>query len=625
MSAPRKRLLFVLQTISAVMLLFMIIDIVPSFTVRKNTHEAVIYLDNTFSMQRNYSKDTLLRDIARWQHDSGPVKTRRILADIFLDDKASPVFKNAGSPTALFTHAAAAKSAQVIIISDGEHMQIPAHLAGLSNIVAIRPVPAANYAITAVIPRTLIAGTVTELRYLVTRRAVSNMLQIAVTANGNTIAQRTVPPGTGTVAVNVPYRPDRAGTAVLKASIVRSGNDTSDVDNERIDIVSVEKEKTGVVVVTGAPTKDTGILRDFFTRDSSVSLAMVDPAQGNIRIENPDVVFLINPTGPALDAVKEYLPGARRAVPLVCVYSTYSDAPEAYRYLVPRVQRETGTYALAPAEDDDDITRLTATYDGTRSVWRSVTFLDTLFLPERSDAHVLLTANNRPAITARLVSGVPVIYVYIGPLWRLKLYGSTMDLDRYYDVLIANMVRALGASSEDKALAADTYTLAVGDTARLTLRVPDGGGTLRVHESGMPLTNETALEDVSVKAVRGSVSVMKLGAGRQSVPLNASDAGLFTVDLQSAGNTSAITIAVNPSYDEIITADDGRERMQAIAKNSGKYHESFDQGIWRDIMRKTSIQEQQVSFHLWRNPYYIVLLLVLLTITWFMKRRFGLS
>lgn len=622
LAQPKRRTLFILSAAAAFALTFPILNLSFSYLAKETPRKRVfLYIDNSFSMRSAVEKDTFFAKIAEWKQ-TAPYRVETFFFDRVAMRADAPTFS--GSQTrfnAAFAHYANAKretdNARMVIVTDmkGTLSRIPDETA---YIVSVANNETPNIAITrAEGTPSLRVGERITITYGITAEHLKELTsaEITVTLDNRLIARNTLSLSNGVTLFSVSYTPEREGEALLSARLSRIEHEATEDDNARHDILRVEKRSIDLLLVSGAPAKDFGILKNAIQNDRAINLR--ESALSELKTSIPssllksayDAVIVLNPNETLFAAAGDFFSRlTREGVPLLVLYATDGKEDPKHPALFPKVQRENAPIRLTVVDANAPYIRLSRSEEETRALWESITFFDTLFVPANFSGTPLIRANGKPAVTRSTVGKSLVIHVFMAPLYELKLYGTVFDLDGYYDTFIAAALTSMKASGKGGDVVITPETARVGERVTILSETPL---TLFYTDSAPSITNA---------AVKGNdMTLTKTNALRVPKTITTlvtpEEPGVIRVgDYRKT--------AINPPYEETLSDD---APLRAYAESRGTIYEGLDAAFWNEVTFEDAIIETQKRVSLWRNPLYFGILTVLILTLWSLKRRYALS
>lgn len=610
-SNERKRRLFILQTVVLALLVVPIADIdIPFSCTRTRPATTAVVLDDSFSMRRNYDVRTLTNDLARFCAGMRGIEVYD--ADSFVRRHGEPLFLRAGDHHALFSFLADARPSSAVVISDGEGM---AAFPGLTNMFMVRPSVRPFIAVSGIVPRSLREGEDAELLYVIAYRGAVQAAEFSLQENGRVYTSFPLRlTGETNMRKRVRYRPHRSAEALLTASVKSSADDTAIEDNTRSDIVTVERGSTAVMLISGGPTKDMGMLKTFLSGDASIRLSSYGIGE-TARPDACDLVIIVDPTRDmAVRSAAALTAALARGTPFIILYSTRGEEVPGFSGLFPAAVRRGGKLALSPADNASMLCRIGVSDAENEARWRSMTMFDTLFIPDR-ELTPLVLAGDAPAVSTASAGRSRVVYVGCAPLWRLKLFGTAVGVSGLYDTFVSTMVNELTRPSFGS-MAVSDRTVDVGGAVRIRLRPGSAGVISAFYRDAVSNTNH--ISAAAIDAVRGSVMSVKAVS---PLAVTFMSPGICTLRFENGAVREDVIVAVNPPYSEIVSAPGA---MASIASNTGGAYFTVLDDVRRALKPVTVKELRSFTVSSWRNWTYLMVTVLACLLLWVMKRRYGL-
>jgi uncharacterized membrane protein len=474
--------------------------------------------------------------------------------------------------------------------------------------------------------------------------------------------------GRGTVAFDVP--PRRMGRALYRLLIPASSDDDVPQNNDRAALLRVGRERLRTLLVAGQPSWDVRFLRDFLKRDGSVDLVsfFILRAAADLTAAPTNELALI--PFPTDELFREHLGSFD-----VVIFQNFDYAPYEMQAYLPRIRdyvQRGGSFLMiggdrsfdegryggtaieeilpvkmgAPgvlkgsyrAEASKELARHPIVALGpdaalTRQTWRALPPLHgaNIVSSVKPDAQVLL---HHPR--ARLKGGAPVPILVVGEAgrgrvaammadaswrWRFAADDTTVGSDEY-ELFWDRMIRWLTRDPllEPARISTDIERYGVGGELSVSGRLRDDGyrpiAQASVELRFQPADGEKAVATVDTDQdgqLRGTLHAP-------------SDPGAYEVVASVEGEEVAREVfIVEESGDELADLEAMPEQLEAVAaQTGGRVFLSVENvPALSELASTTRRAAGLVSKQPLSNPWFISLTVILLGITWVLRRRWG--
>ncbi|MGB8328923.1 MAG: glutamine amidotransferase, partial [Polyangiales bacterium] len=476
------------------------------------------------------------------------------------------------------------------------------------------------------------------------------------------------PSGRGTVAFEV--TPQRVGRSLYRLLIPTDPKDEVPQNNNRAALLRVGRERLRALLVAGHPSWDVRFLRDFLKRDGSVDLVsfFILRAPADLTAAPTNELALI--PFPTDELFREHLGSFD-----VVIFQNFDYAPYEMETYLPRirdyVQRggsfvmiggdrsfAEGRYAGTPIEEilpvkigapnvlkgryraevSKDLVRHPIVALGpdpvlTRQTWRALPALHgaNIVSAVKPGAQVLL---HHPR--ARLNGGAPLPILVVGEagrgrvaamtadaswLWRFAADDATVGSDEY-ELFWDRMIRWLTRDPllEPARLSTDRERYGAGGEISVSGRLRDDGYR--------PIAQQSVELRVQPADQGSAAAVVETGQdGQLRATLRApSDPGAYEVVAFVLGKeVSREVFLVEESGDELADLEAIPEQLEALAaQTAGRVFLGIeDVPSLSELASTTRRAAGLVSKQPLSNPWFIFFTVMLLGLTWVLRRRWG--
>jgi hypothetical protein len=283
--------------------------------------------------------------------------------------------------------------------------------------------------------------------------------------------------------------------------------------------------------------------------------------------------------------------------------------------------------ALTREGETSPVTLLADNPSANKLAWEKLPQLNFInVVPARSDATVLLVSakdRNVPVLAYRQ-AGLGKVFVFTGyPTWKWAFMNLAVNDDqKKYQAFYRQLVREMTSSALEKTkLSTDKFLYQPGETVRVA--------ALLLDSQSKPPSSGTAKVVIERKGERKGEVILKnssLARERFIGEMRAEEVGEYTLRLEFAGEKLETVFVVSEAADEYFSLGPQREKMARVAVLAGT--ELIDPAQIPDITRYANTAKKTRKFStrlpLWNWFPMVVILVVLLTTEWIIRKRRGL-
>lgn len=448
------------------------------------------------------------------------------------------------------------------------------------------------------------------------------------------------------------YTPTSPGEKKLTVKIDPVGDESTKANNLRIFYMNILGSKIKILLVAGSPSSDVSFITQSLRADTNVSFQSITVVSENKIIgsenrsdiiESAEVLFLVG--FPSAETPEQLLEDIFKKIsdgtPYFLVLSSGTDFNRlkllqkelafSYNYI-------SNTLIEVQPEISDDKTNnpLLKTASGkVKSVWENlppVNQPDMDFAPKpESELLAKVKINNvvlnKPLILTRKIGRSSSISVLAGDIWRWKLQIASKD-NKLFDSFIQNSLKWLNSPTDRKRFSVSTkdkiYQL--GEPVDIKAQVYD--------EVFNPL-NDARVEVVIKNKESYTLELSPAGNGLYEGRFYPETEGNFTISGKASVENETIgTDSVLFSVGEFdaefanVRADAGF--LNLISNLTGgknftadKMNELF-QFLNNSPQRLPAIITHTTEFNLWSFKWILGILILLFSLEWFLRKRWGL-
>ncbi len=466
--------------------------------------------------------------------------------------------------------------------------------------------------------------------------------------------QLDLPAQDGETTVRLRVLPDTTGLVRYDVSVSRSEGEYTFLNNTDAVSVQVLESKQKILLLGGSPSPDLTAIRAVlaFDEDAQVDVFVRNPAgsyfQGTFpNPEDYDLAVLVGypSSGTPVADLNRLVDASNNGLELLFMLDHGLDLrlTRQLRDAIPvqpriiRTGRNEGMPVLTSAGARHPIFNMEE--DVPSDLWTSLpplTFTDTSWRVA-PDANILATTSIRgislddPAVVVRRRTGArsAAFLAYSGWRWH-NLPQSLTLYERAWPALVTNLVQWLSAPEDDRPVRVrpDSPSFGGGEPVSFSGQVYD--------ESANPVSGATV--DIQVTVPDGSIlpfAMRSVGSGRYRADLGTLPEGVYSYQASAQRSDTPLgtdngTFSIGPLRLEFrdLTADP--VVMRQIAWRSGGTP-VFPGEVERlaDSIRATPefqprTRTVQSSIRLWQRLPFLILVLTLLTVEWFLRKRGGL-
>ncbi|NNE69250.1 MAG: hypothetical protein HKN29_02675 [Rhodothermales bacterium] len=479
---------------------------------------------------------------------------------------------------------------------------------------------------------------------------------VRVQSQGQVLDQETLvlPVQAGETAVQLEVVPDTTGLVRYQVSVSRSRDEFTYRNNVQNVTVRVLESRQRILVVAGAPDPDLTALRMALSEDDAMEMDVFVRSRSGGYFQGPlpdpsdyDLVVLQGypSTGTSVADLDRIASAARNNVPMLFLLGHTTDLRLMQRLgpvlpvqpRVVRTGRTEGVLTLTAAGSRHPVFALST--DLPSDAWTSLPPLTVTDATWQSapDATVLATASIRgvplddPLVVLRRRSGARSVAVLAYGVWRWNNLPASLELyDPVWPGLASNFVQWLVAPEDDRPV-----------RVRPAQTVFEGGERVQFFgqvydESAQPVSGATV--DIDVRTPDGTVlpfAMRSIGSGRYRADAGALPEGTYSYTVAALQDNEELgrdqgTFSVGALALEFRDTQADAALMRQLALRSGGQTVFPDQvsnipAALREGGDLTPrLRLEASSIRLWHRSPFLALVLVLLTVEWFLRKRRGL-
>ena len=455
-------------------------------------------------------------------------------------------------------------------------------------------------------------------------------------------------------ALPLSFVPATEGMQKFTVAVSKLPGELTESNNVMSFFTKVLKSKMKVILVAGSPSQDVAFIRRALEGDKNVALQTFIETKNGDFYENPltaqsindaDCIALVDypneaTSSASLGLIREAVTGTK---PLFFVLSRTEDFTKL-RALEPALPFTTGEYsqneyeifvAIPDAEDNNPILRLSS---GSMDAWSKLApvFRTQSLIRAKPESEVLGTARlqtittSDPVLVSRNVNGKKSFAVLAYGLWRWKMYGDPgSGTENLLDEFLSNTVRWLTTREDDRRFRVQPLkpVFSGQDPIEFTGQLYD--------ENYQPIDDATVQVTITQNRQTNDLVLNSLGNGQYDGSLERLSEGdySFTAKAQQGGRSIGSdkgTFSVGGLNVEFLDTRMNKLLLQQIAaRTGGKYYDvGALENLPNDVASLANFKPREITrtheFELWNLRWTLSLIVLLLALEWFLRKRNGM-
>ncbi len=486
----------------------------------------------------------------------------------------------------------------------------------------------------------------------------SEEVTVSLEGNGQLLGSKRIrlPDGAAEVLVDLSYIPTQQGLQPLTASVSRLPGEATFRNNTETVNVRVLQRKRRTLLIGAGPGPDFAAVRQILQKDADTEVATFvqkDNAgfyEGAFptRLDTFDTIIMVGFPGRSANpaAVERVVRAAREDMPLLFLLTRQTDLNALARNFgevlpaIPETIRRSFVEAqFAPTSEGRRHPVLSIPEASSPETWLR---LPPLAYNESKwrvtpDARILAATTvrgvpvNDPLLIVRARSGGRSAMLLGAGTWRWKNVPEGLDaLANFWPTLLSNAVQWVATRQDDRPVRVHPVldVFAGGETVQFTGEVYD--------ESLNPVSNASvSLEIMAPDSTRYPYQMQPVGSGRYSLDAGAFPEGSYSYTataIQEGANLGADsgTFLIGSVTLEFKETRANASLMQQIARRSGGgFWSGADIGALPTALSSSgdllpTVTEEQQELGLAHLYVFLVILIVLLSTEWFLRKRSGM-
>lgn len=458
----------------------------------------------------------------------------------------------------------------------------------------------------------------------------------------------------GIYNVDFTYQPLIEGEKKLTLTLTQLEGEHTYANNRKVFFVNVIDTKINVLVISGSPSSDLSFLLQSLRSDENLQVKTITQIERNryiekinvdARIDSADILFLVgfpsNVTGD--DLINKVLREIRdKSIPFFIMLSPGTDLNRLRMMLgeLPfTINRQVDGFSQVQPNITNEYLRHPLLQNNSSNVldaWNNLPPIvksnyEFIAKPE-SEVIARLKINNvplnSPLIITRRLGNKNSIALLAGDSWRWKLQTAQRNLD-LFDRFINNSVKWLNTKDDQKQFDVKTSkrVYALGEPVEFTAQVYD--------EAFNPVTDADVSITIKSGDIDAEISLNALGSGLYEGLFQTMNRGDFNYNAVASLNgrmigSDAGKFSIDDLDIELLNPSMDKEFLMTLAnKTNGKYLHYSDYKNLFEILNneiketsKEQITKSEIS--LWSNEWLLIIVIFLLSLEWFLRKRAGM-
>lgn len=670
-----KLILISLRTAALILLLFIIFEPIVTYT-QKHILEPInlIFVDNSKSItiedgtNRKVIINTFLSDAEKNGIDETSfLKTFGSgINTISFDKKDSILFNETRTNfSEIFTDKTLTEEniSSIIIISDGvltdgtnpiftsERLRIPVFTIGVGDTSVVKDIELKNVLYNEILyveTPSIISAAVSNYGYN------GSTVTVSLLENGAVIEQKNLVLSNEIDNINFNYKPNSPGEKKMGVRVSPLPDEFTTLNNDKTFFVNVLDEKINIAIISGSPSSDVTFIRNALKLNENYninSITVVAPNQfleNNNRekiVDSADIIFLVGfPSRETPDNFSQFVLNNIKSKnkPFFITlsqgidYSKLKQFESELPFSIGRINEDFNLVQPFISPEDLRNPLIQNNSPNISEAWRNLPPVlqsnsDFRAKPESKTIAKIRVNNvtlNLPLIVTKSFGSKKSIAVLAKDIWRWKLQAATRELD-LFDRFLNNSVKWLQTTDEQKQVSIKTTKkiYSSGEEVEFIAQVydetfaPVSDATVSVTINGDNFQSQLLLESLGSGLYEGSILIQNSGDysfnGSASIYGNelGKDNGRFTIseiDIELINPRADINFLRQLSY---------QTKGEFFYGNN--YSSLFEQ---LKKIRENSSKEKLISkeISLWSNEWLAIIIILLLAMEWFLRKRAGM-
>ncbi len=446
------------------------------------------------------------------------------------------------------------------------------------------------------------------------------------------------------------YTPKTSGEKKLSIKIENLQGEASYQNNQKVFYINVLSNKTNVLLIAGSPSTDFTFIKNTLSEDKNLSVnSLVQISSGsflesnaNQKVDSASVIFLIGfPTNSTSDDFYNRLVNKieKQNSPLFIILTgdVSINKLERLKSELPfNIQRLENNYI--PVQPDISSAEITNPLIEGNSVseWNNLPPINQPFSimnvnPESkiiSKVRVGNSQRNNPLIISRNFGSKRSVAIIAKDIWRWKLQTANKNLT-LFDHFIINSIRWLNAPENKKRVKIYTSKkfYSAGEPIEFTAQVYD--------ESFNPVSNAEVKIDITNKDFRNTLTLNSIGNGLYEGSISINKNGDYTFNGKATLKSQELGTDKGNFNIGDVDVELSEPQMNFYFLNllseltKGKYYSPDEINLLinklNEINSSSSKEKTIISeIRLWSDEWLLIVVILLFSIEWFLRKRSGM-
>ncbi|MDI6767100.1 MAG: hypothetical protein QME52_09790 [Bacteroidota bacterium] len=478
-------------------------------------------------------------------------------------------------------------------------------------------------------------------------------------AEGTAILDRrmiTITAGTHSYPVRLFAEPKEEGTKKYTVTVSKLPGELTEKNNSQSFFMKVFKSKLRVLILAGAPQPDVSAVRQVLSEDKHLTVKALVQKNGTefyessfnrSMIDSADCLVLIGFPSPAsnnktIQEVREII--ERQKKPFLFLNSKTTDYAklEIFETLLPfgwsGIEKSELYVAPSIAERQKSHPLVTLCGEMTADGWQQLPpiYKTRTMYRAKPEADVLAYAKlqnivlNEPLVAIRNISRQKSFAITGHGIWRWWLLAQgNSQTDKFLSLLLTNAVRWLTTKEEDK----NVRVMAVKEVFTTTETIEFTGQVY--DEQYKPVDNAEVIIDLQHDKEKFQVALDAVGNGRYEGSIDGLNEGDYTFTAKAATDGRSFgeekgRFSVGQMNVEFLETKMNKTLLEQIAyRTGGRYYDLANAGaIANDMEKDVKFSPREIihtsEIELWNWKYLAALIIILLAVEWFIRKRSGM-
>ncbi|MDT3696372.1 MAG: hypothetical protein ROY99_08255 [Ignavibacterium sp.] len=454
----------------------------------------------------------------------------------------------------------------------------------------------------------------------------------------------------GVNSVSFEYTSVESGEKKIQLKVNALDGEASVLNNNKSFFINILDNKINILLIAGSPSADLTFIKNSLTEDPNLkvnTLTQVSPSRfleqnQNLLLDSADIIYLIdypNQNSENGFLTKVFNKLKTKNIPLFLLLSSDVSPSKlkAVEDLLPVsvTQIENNFLQVQPNPEFNELSNPLLNHS-TKNDWNNLPpipqALSNIKVKPESKVIVKTLVNgqprNNPLVVTKNLGSKRSIVVLGSEIWRWKLQTAQKN-NKLFDNFLLSSNRWLNAPDEDKKIKIKTSKkfYAVGEPIEFTGQVYDdlfnplSDAEIKLNISGPEYHDEIILSSIGNGLYEGSVLLTKSGDYKFS--------GQVLFDKRNIGSDNG-TFNVGDVDLELLESRMNFEFLEQLSNetNGKTYLNTSTDKLIEDLIRTNQdLSKEKIltsEIRLWSNEVLLILIIVLFSLEWFIRKRSGM-